>query len=78
MVFKKVTLKDGTVVFLRQSVTLFDAVSFSKENGMGFTQMHVASEEMRVFLDSLQKDCAVTSHQEEWDDAYELYVKLNT
>jgi len=77
MVFKKVTLKDGTVVFLRQGITLFDAVSFSHD-GIKFEQMHVSSPEMRVFLDNLQKDCTVSSHQEEWEDAYELFTKLNT
>ena len=77
MVFKKFTLTNGAVVYLRQGITMCDVVTSGHE-GLEFNQFNMSSPEMRTLLDNIQRDTVVTSHQEEWEQVYELFVKLNT
>ena len=77
MVFKKFTLANGAAVYLRQGITMCDVVTSAHE-GLQFNQFHISSPEMRTLLDNIQKDTVVTSDQEEWEQVYELFVKLNT
>lgn len=77
MALKKVTLKNGTVVYLKQDITSFDTLSFSKDE-ITFKQMRVGGADMQDFLDEIQSGSGEKCSQEEWDQSCELYSKLNT